>query len=287
MKILLAGDSHGNTKYIRQLIDIAKGEDCFGIFILGDFGYWEHQPDGVKYLDDINEYGVEKNVIIYWLRGNHDKLSLLEKQYSSKDSQGFVFIRDYVRFAPDGHQWIWDGHEFFVLGGAYSVDKEYRLHLEKKKAEKIVEQNTYRPKNSQRSIDTSGLLWFPEEELSDEDVSRILLNSYGPVDIMLTHDKPRASSLGSGFNRKDLVECHPNQDRIQVAINALRPKIVFHGHLHYPYIDHIRISEREFVKVHGLDSDSQSRHSRHHRNSWTILDLSQDIATLTESSQVY
>ena len=42
MRILLAGDTHGNTTHVRYLIDVAVDQGCDRIFQLGDFGAWEH-----------------------------------------------------------------------------------------------------------------------------------------------------------------------------------------------------------------------------------------------------
>jgi hypothetical protein len=92
-----------------------------------------------------------------------------------------------------------------------------------------------------------------------------------PVDVMLTHDKPRASN--PRWNRKDFPECWPNQDRIQTAVRALRPKLLVHGHLHFPYEDQIRSSGDSWTTVIGLDCDPRAAESGLYmkENSWTVL----------------
>lgn len=254
MKILLAGDTHGNASHIITLLDNAVKEGCDRIFQVGDFGAWEHVPSGVKYFNDVEKHAKLRGVTVYWLDGNHDKTSLvLEKYGDKKDEEGFLLCRPHVRYAPRGHRWTWAGKNFIALGGAYSVDKDYRLWLENQRG-------------------GAGTQWFPEEEMSDNDMDTIILGDSSPVDVMLTHDKPRASN--PHWNRKDLEECWPNQDRIQRAVETLKPKLLVHGHLHYRYEDIIDNGNGKTL-VTGLDADPWTA-QRFYRveNSWEVLDLS-------------
>ncbi len=186
MKIMLVGDAHGNTRFTAAIIDTARLEGCHKVCFLGDFGAWEHFPSGVGYFDNVNEYAELRGVTVYWIDGNHDKTSLvLEKYSNTEDEEGFLICRPRLRYAPRGHRWTWNGKRFIALGGAYSVDKDERLGVEKIAGL------------------PPGTQWFPEEEMTDEDMDRILLtglNAFGvPVDYMLTHDKPRSSV--PGWNR--------------------------------------------------------------------------------------
>src|SRR4051812_6589522 len=96
---------------------------------------------------------------------------------------------------------------FVALGGAYSVDKQWRVNEERKRR-------------------APGTLWFPEEEMTDTEFYRHLAGP-SPVDVLLAHDKPRAAN--PDWNRKDLPECWPNQDRIQAAAVTLKSKLLVHG----------------------------------------------------------
>lgn len=214
MKILLVGDTHGDLGHARFAIDAAVRQDISVIFQLGDFGYWEHHPSGVEYLNRLDDYAYKRNVMVYFLDGNHDKTSLLLGTYRNKTLEGFIKVRNFIRYAPRGHRWTWDGCRFIALGGAYSVDKDWRLAKE-------------RARNKPES------LWFPEEEMSDNDMDTIILNDSSPVDVILAHDKPRCAK--PDWDRKDFPECWPNQDRLQRAVATLTPTEFFHGHLHYRY----------------------------------------------------
>jgi hypothetical protein len=255
-RILVAGDTHGNIKHCAQLARKASELSCPAVFVVGDFGYWEHQPHGVEFCDSINELAQKHKQTWYFLDGNHDKTSLILSRYGAvRDEHGFVIVRSGLRYAPRGHRWLWEGVSFISLGGAYSIDKEYRLAQEQHDHQDIVEENKYRALAFQPAKDTntSGTHWFPEEEMSDNDLDTILLGDSSPVDVMLTHDKPRDSN--PGWNRKDLPQCWPNQDRIQRAMTTLQPNLLIHGHLHHHYTRLMRFGGGHSTLVRGLGSD--------------------------------
>jgi predicted phosphodiesterase len=259
MRILLAGDTHGNVNHSQYLIRTALAKDCDLVFVLGDHGFWEHMPKGVQFYDQLNEYASALGMTVYFLDGNHDKTSLLMEKYGDlRDGEDFVFVRPNVLYAPRGHRWTWDDVRFIALGGAFSVDKEWRLGQE-----------------AFGGLEP-GTLWFPEEEMSDEDMDRFLGDAT-PVDVMLAHDKPRSSS--PKWNRKDIFECFPNQDRLQRAIKVLRPRSYFHGHLHYFYTDEIWYgieggAGMDSCKVMGLLPDPEAGDSTYVNKvlSWQVLD---------------
>jgi predicted phosphodiesterase len=264
VRILLAGDTHGDISHGQYLIRTALAKECDLVFVLGDFGYWEHQKAGVRFLDALNEYAASLDIDVYFLDGNHDKTSLLLEKYDLRDNQGFIVVRPNVLYAPRGHRWTWDGVRFISLGGAYSVDKDWRLDQEERFPGK------YGGPES---------LWFPEEEMSDEDMDRFL-EDVTKVDIMLAHDKPRSSN--PKWNRKDYLECLPNQDRLQRAVRVLQPKSYFHGHLHFFYIDEVwygsSTNEMVSTKVMGLLCNPEAGESGLYVNktlSWQVLDTAE------------
>lgn len=269
-QVLLVGDLHGNTNHLRHLIDIADREQCSYLFQLGDFGYWPHTPDGRAYLRDCEKFAARAGQTIWWLDGNHDRSSLIDLAVT--DNEGFVIVSDHVRYAPRGHRWTWNGVRFIALGGAYSVDKQWRLQAEQAKASAAAEKRARYGYG--KPVEAAGTLWFPEEELSDAELAAALTDPT-PVDVMLTHDKPRASN--PAWNRKDIPECWPNQDRIQAAVRALRPALLVHGHLHYPYTDRIRSGDDSWTTVIGLDADpaaaAAERRNYDKKDSWEVLTL--------------
>ena len=270
MRILMAGDVHGDFGHSKLLVRIARERLCDRIFVLGDFGYWEHEGAGRQYLDRLDRYANINNVPVYFLDGNHDKTSLLLEKYDDEehlDKEGFILVRPYIRYARRGHRWTWDDITFAAFGGAYSTDKGWRLGLEKQSRE--FRDGKY-PAES---------LWFPEEEMSDEDMNGFLAD-VSPVNVILAHDKPRASN--PQWNRKNLPLCMPNQDRLQLAVSVLQPELFLHGHLHYRYDDVIayagRDGEMRVTHVKGLNCNQEAAEPGYKESEcWWVLDTSERI----------
>lgn len=271
-KLLVIGDLHGNTSHALALLREATQRGCERVFALGDFGAWEHTPAGRRYFDVVNKAARKDDVMVYFLDGNHDKTSLIHELYDDKrDDEGFLTCRSNLRYAPRGHRWTWEDTRFAAFGGAYSVDKQRRLAWEAHRANKAAEHRKY---GSVRKRSTAAeTLWFPEEQMTDAELDALLGADSSPVDILFTHDKPRDAH--PDFNRKKHPDCLPNQARIQRVVDTLRPAVMFHGHLHYRYTDHLWPEEGEPTRVEGLaaDPDASSRPDYHRDDSWFLLPL--------------
>jgi predicted phosphodiesterase len=272
VRILLAGDTHGNIKHVRYLIRMAAQRGISIVFVVGDFGAWEHAAKGVRFFDDVDGAAKAAGVTVFFLDGNHDKTSLvLEKYGDCVDSEGFLICRPNLRYAPRGHRWTWGSKRFLAFGGAYSVDKFMRLD-EEHQAHKLA----LELRNSGLryvNVDASGTLWFPEEEASDEEFERVLRDRTR-VDVLLTHDKPDGSTP-PGWTYKQPVECYRNQVRIQQIADLVTPTLLVHGHLHYPYEQDVRLAPSgATMRVIGLDCDQPMFHPDYDpMDSWVVLDL--------------
>lgn len=158
-----------------------------------------------------------------------------------------------------------------------SVDKFHRLREENKRRRSHYEANGYRAKVGAPTVPYDPekfQSWWPEEELTDEDMTRALADTT-PIDVLFTHDKPRASN--PRWNRKDLPECWPNQDKIQTVVNTLKPKLLVHGHLHYRYTDEVRCGDDgRTTRVEGLSCNVDARMDPRDDDpttSWLLLQL--------------
>lgn len=270
--VLVVGDLHGNTNHAVSLLTVAVHNHCDRMFALGDFGAWEHMAEGRHYFDAVDKVARRRKVRVYFLDGNHDKSSLLHELYDEHlDDEGFLMCRKNIRYAPRGHRWSWDGTSFVAFGGAYSVDKGWRLQAEAAHAAKVDVRRARYGSSKTRMVAES--LWFPEEEMTDEELDAMLAADSSAVDIVLAHDKPRAAT--PEWNRKDLPECLPNQDRIQRVVETLQPKLLLHGHLHYRYSDTIQCGDDRWTRVEGLDADpdASSRFDYDPHDSWYLLTL--------------
>jgi Icc-related predicted phosphoesterase len=237
--VLTCGDVHGDADEVDYCLRVAQEQGAQAAFFLGDFGYWEHEQSGITYLDRVEKLAAARDFPIYFLDGNHDKISLLLETYPERDDEGFIVVRPHIRYAPRSHRWTWSGVRFLSFGGAYSTDKEPRLQMEQRRA---------RYQNLPQHA-LAGTVWFPEEEATEADLRAAL---DGPqIDVLLTHDKPRNSR--PAINRKDEWDAYPNQDRIQRVVDELQPQLHLHGHLHYRYTDHLGPT-----RVEGLACDRRA-----------------------------
>jgi hypothetical protein len=278
-QITLAGDWHGSTSHAAWVAQGSARRGIHKIFQVGDFGLWEHEPSGVKYLDDLEKLAVEHDLVIYCLGGNHDNEKLAFQLHGANfDADGFVLLRGHVRLAVRGHRWKWAGTTFLALGGAHSVDKEWRVASENFKTNRS---RTEHEKYGKAFKDYTDTMWFPDEETTDENVVTAIGDGT-PVHVMLTHDKPLRST--PDWNRKDLPKCHPNQERIQKVVDELHPELLVHGHLHHPYQQNLCSSCHGIdTQIVGLDADMDAMNGERgydKDNSVAVLSLDGDLRTI-------
>lgn len=279
MRIFVAGDTHGNTRFLADyLYTWAQRLGADVLLQLGDFGFWEHTDEGAAFLDRVGEVAASTGTPCCFLRGNHDNIALLRERYGTAPAspEGFWTIRRGLYHIPDGRAWQWAGRRFRAFGGAYSVDKQWRLDLEAKRRAKAQTRQRYRRLADQPPEpipETAGTVWFPDEELTDDQYTWLLGADDSKVDILLSHDKPAMSN--PGLKLKDEPGCRRNQQWLQRAVVHHRPDLMLHGHLHHPYADTIRSGDdNAFTKVVGLGCDDQAG-GRGYRptDAWCLLDL--------------
>lgn len=278
-KVILSGDTHGDSDHVAWLVWQADKLGADAVFVLGDFGIWSHLDDGA-FVNAVSSVSMEHQVPVFFLPGNHENYDLLE-QYerdNKRTEDGFVLIAPGVLYSPRGHRWTWGGVRFLSLGGAYSVDVQPRVFQDwgiQRQAEARREQGRPLTNRERYVLQTGHLSWWPQEQITETERDRA--KDGGEVDIMLTHDKPLKSN--PDWNRKDIPACRPNQEKIQDVVDAVKPKLLVHGHLHYAYRDEIT-TEGTKTFVVGLDCDPEaSRYSGgsgDKKLSYAILDLSND-----------
>lgn len=270
---MIVGDTHGNTEWLRKYIfPMAMAVNANNIVVLGDFGAWEHTEAGTTFFNRCAELTHRSGIPLYWLHGNHDKYSHTLKNYKP-DHNGFIVCRPGLLYIPQGHAWQWEGKTFRAFGGAYSVDRawrvdeEQRIEQQMRREARLAKHYIPAPVTSQ-----AGTLWFPEEEMTDEEINALLLADHERKDVILSHDKPY--SARPDWNRKEIAACLPNQLRLEWALRQHKPKLWFHGHLHYHYQD--RIQGGGFsTNVIGLEPDNNAAEGAGWRreNTWAVLDL--------------
>jgi predicted phosphodiesterase len=250
MRILIAGDTHGNIRSVKQKIDKAVEHGIQRIVVLGDFGLWSGF-DGIQFLDEVNEYASQYNRQVFAIKGNHeihwDETVALAKK-NKATSHGWAYVRSNVLLSPRVHQFRWGAKQFVVLGGAVSIDKKERLEYQRQKDKQIYD---------------------PNEQTSDSDVESIrLMSNHFKTDYLLTHDCSDRTPWRSRL--KPDIDSQINRGRIDKAINYLKPGMQFHGHMHtkYDWTNLVGADGKGGIYTHtyGLQCDNN-------RDSWGILDI--------------
>ena len=160
--IYITGDTHRDFSRIYKL---EKDTDNM-LIVLGDVGinYYLNEED-----KNYKEYLKKLKLKLFCVRGNHEERPENISTYKEVEMfGGKVFIEEEypnLIFAKDGEIYNIDGKKILVIGGAYSVDKQYRL--------------------------LHGYKWFKDEQLTKKEMDTILEKVKGKhFDIVLTHACP-------------------------------------------------------------------------------------------------
>lgn len=228
-KVLVIGDTHANTTWAKHAVEIAKRLKALDVVVVGDFGYWPDPYLGhPNFLRDLSTAAENAGVTVWWVDGNHEDFkNLYANHLQHHDSP--VQIKPSIMWLPRGVTWNWEGVEFLAMGGAASIDRQWR---------------------------TPGLTWFPEEMISDEDVEKAK-----PADIIISHDAPvnPLESTGQRFVIDEQSEYCRQQMRRVVA--KAKPELVLHGHYHMPSdLEHMR--EGGYTRCIGLGCDGNPESMR-------------------------
>ena len=165
------GDIHGKPDKIIEFALKNKLNENDIIVILGDVGCNYYGEKSVK--DHNMKYNLSKlPCTIFCIHGNHEARPQTISTYRRKLwNQGYVYVEDEfpnIIFAADGNIYDLGGKDTLVIGGAYSVDKYYRLEM--------------------------GYKWFPDEQPSDETKQETeqAIGMWGyEFDQILTHTCPK------------------------------------------------------------------------------------------------
>lgn len=224
-RVGIFGDWHSDTAYATRLLNrIGNIEvETPDVFVhLGDFNFFDDAQGG-RFLNTINESLKKLDKDMYVIDGNHEDFKYIST--FPVNEEGFGEVCSNIFYIPRGHGWSWGGKKFVGVGGAHSVDYEYR---------------------------TLNRDWFLEENITDEDVENALLN--GSVDYLFTHDTPTNIPLpfnsNSAYTNSVISE---NKRKLIEITENLTPHRIFHGHHHRFYPDKFR----KTTEVLGLDMNGK------------------------------
>lgn len=206
-KILIAGDWHGKTRWMRQALRCAARDGYTTIVHVGDLKVlWRDEypdyPERGAFTAELAHELEELGLVFVFADGNHDVHPTLRVLPLNAD--GFGIISDRLLYAPRGHRWLLGGRWFGALGGAYSIDR-YR--------------------------GSKGFDWFEEEVTTPEDVVAL---GTDPLDVLVTHDVPAGINVVSILDIPEAIEreSYIVRSLLRDAVRATEPKLVFSGHWH-------------------------------------------------------
>jgi len=241
-QVLKAGDWHGNTRWMRQVLTFAARDGYKAIVHVGDLKVlWpdEFYPDFAEsggFTAELVQLLDELGLVFIFIDGNHDAHPALRNLPLNTD--GFGVISDRLLYAPRGHRWNIGGVRFGALGGAYSID---------------------------RARGTEGWDWFLDEAVVPEDV--VALGSEA-LDVLVTHDVPAGIDLDMGLMEIPEAierESYIVRSLLRDAVRAMEPKLVFSGHWHQrrtglmPGLEtRVHVLDREFSGGNIVSLDLQT-----------------------------
>lgn len=200
------GDWHHNGDYaLRQLQEYGKRNDR--LVQVGDFGIWPERATTKNYKMYLNRIDMYLKYIdkdLYFLDGNHEHFPLLYSYPVNDD--GFRQVAERIFHIPRGHSWEWGNQIFMGLGGAVSIDRDYRV---------------------------PGHSWFPEEEITDEDVEKALETPQ--VDYLFTHDSLVSPLPPKSFGFDIDQSIKESQKKLSKVVTETKPSVLVHGHFHHAY----------------------------------------------------
>ena len=166
-RFFLTGDTHGNFNRINYFCEKFETSKEDILCILGDAGinYYLNKKD---YM--LKQVLQDMPITFFCIHGNHEERPFNISTYITKKwNGGIVYCEEEfpnILFAKDGEIYNINGKSILVIGGAYSVDKEYRL--------------------------LKGWSWFKDEQPNKEIVKYIekQITKQRHFDIVLTHTCP-------------------------------------------------------------------------------------------------
>ena len=164
----LTGDTHGQFVRIGSFCRTMETKKTDTMIILGDAGFNYYLNDRDTHA---KEYASTFPIMLFCIHGNHEARpqSLAGFEEGRYHGGKVLFEKTYpnILFAVDGEVYEFDGYQCIVIGGAYSVDKFYRLE--------------------------HGWNWWPDEqpdELTKKTVENRLAATGNKIDVILSHTCP-------------------------------------------------------------------------------------------------
>lgn len=236
-KVMLLGDSEGNTEFVVNAIKYAvQNSDTHLILQLGDFRIWDHVQTGIRFLDAVNNVLEEYDTWIIFADGNHENFDSLYSYPFCED--GFRYVRSRILHSPRGNIFSVSGTHILSMGGAHSIDGPNGIW-----------QQSRGPKEVSRIEDDPVDLghWWPQEAITTDEVYDALenINNFnGKIDVVIAHDCPAGVQIPG-------IHGYPASDRnrhlLAQVCKAADPRWIFCGHYHRRHSGRFKNSQVEIL----------------------------------------
>lgn len=246
---LVRGDTHGNFHWVFNDTLDGYNPDETAIIILGDagFNFYLNKTDA-RIKREVNARGFR----IYCVRGNHEArpqdIPGMVLGYDM-DVKGAVYVEpDYpnIRYFKDYGTYKLGRYYVAVIGGAYSVDKWYRLH-----SAGVYDKLDANYNNPRKTG------WFYNEQLSTAEMAEAekVIFSGTPYDFVFTHTCPIS------WQPTDLFLSVINQDEVdssmELWMDELKDKFDWNvwcfGHYHADRLERPHV-EMYYNDIESLDT---------------------------------
>ena len=201
LKIAVCGDVHAEYGAFNRFIGKL---DADIILQVGDLGYWprwtpkmwwpqRHRPKAIPTIKS-------PKTKIYFCDGNHEDHATLQALPKPEIFPNVFYMkRGSIMTLPDGRN-------ILFMGGANSYDKEDR---------------------------TCGIDWFPQENITYEELERIPKDTR--IDIVISHTCPQHFDIEHMLKRKTIQYgrvADSNREILSHILKEFRPKLWYFGHWH-------------------------------------------------------
>lgn len=210
--IYITGDTHGSYRRLRRFFRQYPVTPDDTLIVLGD--------TGLNYYGDERDEPHRKSaarlpLTLFCLRGNHDRHpAVLPGNRAEKRFGGLVYAdAQYpnILFAEDGEIYCMEGKTVLAVGGAYSIDKQWRLE--------------------------HGYNWFSDEQISSacmREIENRLASLNWQVDTVLTHTCPLRYEPAEALYRH--IDQSGVDKRMEVWLDSIEERLSYRqwfcGHFH-------------------------------------------------------
>ena len=234
--VFITADPHRDFRHIEAFCATIGITPDDVMIILGDAG--------INFHEDTRDIWKKKEladipITFFCIHGNHEiRPSTIPAYHTQKWRGGIVYVEDEypnLLFAKDGEIYDLDGHKTIAIGGAYSVDKPYRLAY--------------------------GRYWWPDEQPSQEikDYVQKRLDGEGwKIDIVLSHTVPLkyepVEAFLPGVDQSGVDKS--TEEWLDAIENRLDYKRWYCGHYHIEkQVDRIRMLHHS-IELFGVSDEA-------------------------------